>query len=98
MTTVDNQLQLLISLYEEEKVRLQKLIDECLVEMEYLMAHYHSKALEQLNRRLQTLNNIDDKLYDEKYFKQRGIEGLQKLKGIESSEYMKQQLEKMIQS
>ena len=28
MTTVDNQLQLLISLYEEEKVRLQKLIDE----------------------------------------------------------------------
>jgi hypothetical protein len=78
MTTVDSQLKLLISLYEEEKVHLQKLIDECLIETEYLLAHYHSQALYKLNGRLQTLQNIDDKMYDEKVFRQRGIAGLQK--------------------
>jgi hypothetical protein len=86
---MDNQLKLLISLYEEEKFRLQKLIDESLVESEYLMAHYHSQALYQLNGRLQTLKNIDDKLFDEKYFIQRRIDGLQKRMGTESSDYMK---------
>jgi len=89
MTTMDNQLKLLIFLYEEEKLRLQKLIDECLVETEYLMAHYHSEALYQLNGRLQTLKNIDDKLFDEKDFRQRRIDGLQKRMETESSDYMK---------
>lgn len=89
MTTVDNQLKLLLSLYEEEKVRLQKLIDECLVETEYLMAHYHSQALYQLNGRLQTLKNIDDKLFDEKDFRQRRIDSIQKRIEAESSDYMK---------
>ena len=86
---MDNQLKLLIFLYEEEKLRLQKLIDECLVETEYLMAHYHSEALYQLNGRLQTLKNIDDKLFDEKDFRQRRIDGLQKRMETESSDYMK---------
>ena len=86
---MDNQLKLLIFLYEEEKLRLQKLIDECLVETEYLMAHYHSEALYQLNGRLQTLKNIDDKLFDEKDFRQRRIDGLQKRMEAESSDYMK---------
>jgi hypothetical protein len=93
----NNQLKLLISLYEEEKVQLQKLIDECLVETEYLMAHYHSQALYQLNGRLQTLHNIDDKLYDEKDFRQRGINGLQKQIEAESSDYMKEYLENRLQ-
>ncbi len=66
---VDNQLRTLIELYEEEKVRLQMLITECLAEKEYLHAHYHSNALYQLNGKLQTLHNIDDNLYDEKQFK-----------------------------
>ncbi|HJR99396.1 MAG TPA: hypothetical protein VJ780_00560 [Flavobacterium sp.] len=92
-----NQLNVLISLYEDEKVQLQKLIDECLVETEYLMAHYHSQALYQLNGRLQTLHNIDDKLYDEKYFRQRGINGLQKQIDAENSEYMKEYLENRLQ-
>ena len=87
---MDHQLKLLISLYEEEKLRLQKLIDECLVETEYLMAHYHSQALYQLNGRLQTLKNIDDKLFDEKDFRQRRIDGLQKRIETESSAYMKE--------
>jgi len=97
MTTVDNQLKLLISLYEEEKVRLQKLIDECLVETDYLLAHYHSQALYQLNGRLQTLKNIDDKLYDEKNFRQRRIDGLQKRIETESSDYIKEYYEKDLQ-
>ncbi|HEY5465232.1 MAG TPA: hypothetical protein VIJ95_18365 [Hanamia sp.] len=94
---MDNQLKLLISLYEEEKVRLQKLIDECLVETDYLLAHYHSQALYQLNGRLQTLKNIDDKLYDEKNFRQRRIDGLQKRIETESSDYIKEYYEKDLQ-
>ncbi len=85
---MDNQLRLLISLYEEEKISLQKLIDDCLLEAEYLMAHYHSEALHQLNAKLRTLNNIDDKLYDEKYFRFRKINGLEKLMETDSSDYM----------
>jgi hypothetical protein len=97
MSKMDNQLKLLISLYEEEKVRLQKLIDECLVETEYLMAHHHSEALCQLNGRLQTLHNIDDKLYDEKYSRKRRIDSLQKQIETESSDYIKEYCEKELQ-
>jgi hypothetical protein len=94
---MDSQLKLLISLYEEEKIRLQKMIDECLVETEYLMAHYHSEALYQLNGRLQTLKNIDDKLFDEKNFRLREIDYLQKRIEAESSGYMKEYYEKDLQ-
>lgn len=97
MTTVDSQLKLLISLYEEEKVQLQKMIDECLLETEYLMARYGSQALYQLNRRLQTLKNIDDKLFDEKDFRQRRIDGLQKRLEAENSGYMKEYYVKDLQ-
>lgn len=94
---MDYQLKLLISLYEEEKIRLQKLIDDSLAETEYLMAHYHSEALFQLNRRLQTLNNIDDKLYDEKDFLQRRICLLEKQIETESSEYLEEYYIKNLQ-
>jgi hypothetical protein len=94
---VDDQLKLLISVYEEEKIRLQKLIDACIAETEYLMAHYHSEALHQLNGRLQTLNNIDDNLYDEKESRQRWINDLQKKIEAESLTNMKEYLEKRLQ-
>ena len=94
---MDDQLKLLISVYEEEKIRLQKLIDACIAETEYLMAHYHSEALHQLNGRLQTLNNIEDKLYDEKESRQRWIDGLQKQIEVESLTNMKEYLEKRLQ-
>ena len=94
---MDDQLKILISVYEEEKIRLQKLIDACIAETEYLMAHYHSEALHQLNGRLQTLNNIDDKLYDEKESRQRWINGLQKQIEVESLTNMKEYLEKRLQ-
>ncbi|MBK9735498.1 MAG: hypothetical protein IPO92_11205 [Saprospiraceae bacterium] len=94
---MDNQLNLLISLYEGEKLRLQKLIDECLDEVEYLMAHYHSQALYQLNGRLQTLKNIDDKLFDQKVGRQRRIDNLQKRMETESSDYKLEYYEKELQ-
>jgi hypothetical protein len=81
---VENELKLIISLYEEEKVRLQKLIEECLADTEYLMAHHHSKALNLVNGRLQTFHNIDDNLYDAKYFSQKTIDRLQKQLETES--------------
>ena len=87
---MDDQLKLLISLYELEKTQLKALIDECLVEKEYLMAHYHSQALYQLIRRLQTLRNIGDTLFDEKDYWQRRIDDLQKRIKAESSDYMKE--------
>ena len=65
---MDNQLTILISLYEEEKLRLEKCIKECLAESEFLFAHYHSNALHQITGRLRTLHNIGDKFYDDKQF------------------------------
>ncbi len=87
---MDNHLTLIISLYEEEKVQLQKLIDQCLADTEYLMAHYHWQALCRLNSRLQVLKNIDDKLFDSKHFRQEIIDRLQKQIEAESSDYMKE--------
>jgi hypothetical protein len=96
MNDVDNQLELLISLYNAEKNRLQISIDECLLETEFLMAHYHSEALYLVNRKLQTLNNIEDKLYDEKEFSKRMINELQKKFENEGSSHMKDYYEKTI--
>jgi hypothetical protein len=87
---VDNNLNTLIAYYEEEKVRLLQLIDNYAKEEEYQLAHFHQEALYQLNRRLQTLKNIDDKHYDEKYFKQNIIKSLEERLNSESSEYMRE--------
>jgi hypothetical protein len=75
---VYSQLKTLISLYQEEKSKLEKLIGECLAEEEYLMAHYYLNALYQVNSKLQTLNNIDDSHYNEKQVKIRRISSLEK--------------------
>ncbi|MFZ6002278.1 MAG: hypothetical protein ACOYW3_17325 [Bacteroidota bacterium] len=50
---------------EKEKANLQRLIDEAVNEQEYLSAHFHSEALEQVNQRLFTLRNLDDERYDQ---------------------------------
>jgi hypothetical protein len=94
---VDNHLTLLISLYEEEKARLQKMIDRCLSDNEYLMAHYHWQAVCKLNGRVQVLKNINDKLFDEKYFRKEIIDRLQKQMEAESSAYMKEHYSEELQ-
>ena len=65
---MNDQLQILIELYEEEIDRLKTLIAECLSEEEYMHAHFHSNALYEANVKLRTLHNIADNLYDEKRF------------------------------
>jgi hypothetical protein len=76
-TTVENQPALLLSLYEEEKLQLQKTIDEYLIEGDFLMAHYHSRALNRINRQLQTLKTLLDPLFEKKEFHRKNIDRLQ---------------------
>ena len=75
---MDNHLKTLISLYQEEKCKLEKLINECLTEDEYLHAHYYFIAMSQINGRLQTLQNIEDSNFDEKESELRTISFLEK--------------------
>ncbi len=75
---MENQLNTLITLYEEEKSRLLQLIEDCLKEEEYQVAYYNQRALYQLNGRLQTLHNIEDPYYDEKMGQKRLIASLEK--------------------
>jgi hypothetical protein len=56
----------LIELYEIEKQNLETFIKECIPEWEYLLAHYYSRALRDINKRLQTLNRLIDPLFDTK--------------------------------
>lgn len=86
---MDSQLTLLISIYEEEKAQLQKDIELYLAEKEYLMAHYKSEALFQLNSRLQKLHNLEDPLYDQKEHLQRSLKQSQRQLASETEPYMK---------
>ena len=87
---MSSQLKILISLLEEEKARLEKLIKEYLSESEYQMAHYHSNALAQIGSRLQTLHNIEDNLYDDKQWIQRRITILENEIETGDKDYMKE--------
>jgi hypothetical protein len=84
----EDQLSTLITYFEEEKIRLETLINECLTESEYLMAHYHSRALHRNDKMLYNLKNLNDKFYDEKSNKQNYINNLKKMMASESSEFM----------
>lgn len=64
---MDDQLALLLSLYEAEINQLEKRIEESLADKEYQMAHFHSKVLYRLNRKVQTLRAIEDEFSEEKY-------------------------------
>jgi len=94
---VDNQqLLLLISLYEEEEIQLKKSIEYHLDEKEYLLADYQLQVLNQLNGKLHTLYSLHDKLYDEKRNHIRIINGLHKLSETQSSTGVKNFLENEI--
>lgn len=72
-------LKTLIGELKKEKENLQRLIDEAVEESEFLSAHFHAEALEQVNARLHTLMSLDDELYDRRHFLEKGIEDLRKL-------------------
>lgn len=86
---MSHQLTQVISLLEEEKAQLQKDIDAYLTEKEYLMAHYKSEALFQVNSRLQKLHNLEDPLYDQKEYLQRELKRYQSELASEPESNMK---------
>jgi uncharacterized membrane protein len=96
---VDNQLDLVISLYEAEEAQLEKLVESCLFEHEHLMAHHHSRALNRVGGRLTTLYNLRDGLYNSKEIARRGIESVQRLMETELrgsiKEYLSVDLERL---
>ena len=66
---MDNNLSLLLKLYEEEKTRLEALIKACLEDFEgpdYLTAHSYQKALYRVQLTIRTFNRLDDKHFDKK--------------------------------
>ena len=90
-------LQTLIKELETEKAGLLRLIDEAIKDQEFLSAHFHSEALGQINRQLQTLKNLDDELYDKKYFLEIGIENVRKRLKEETSDKFKSVLNRHIE-
>lgn len=74
MAATEDKLAQLIFFLEEERDKLQKVIDDYLKEYEYLMAHYHSRALWELKSQINTLKRLDDISYEEKRSSQRYIE------------------------
>jgi hypothetical protein len=88
----------IVAYWENERSKLMVLIENYVKDQEYELAHLHQQALTIVNGRLQTLKNIDDKLYDRKYFMQEGINHLHKLLDAEPQEelraYWRNEIEK----
>jgi hypothetical protein len=93
---LNSDLQTLIKELETEKADLLRLIDIAVKEQEFLNAHFHSEALGQINRRLQTLKNLDDELYHKKYFLERVIENLRKQLQEETADNLKSMTNRLI--
>jgi hypothetical protein len=89
-------LKTLIEELEKEKADLLRLIDEAVKEQEFLSAHFHSEALGQVNRQIQTLKNLDDKLYDKKFFLGKVIENYKKLLKEETADNSKSIINRFI--
>jgi hypothetical protein len=93
---LENDVVFLIQRLEEEQASLRHLIDTAVKCGEYLIAHYHSEAMEHVNRQLQTLRNLDDKRFDEKRGIKRLIQGSEKQLQSDLHENIKLYLEKEI--
>lgn len=95
---MENQLAILISTYEDERNRLQKMLTDYLndFDTDYLSAHYCSIALSQNNYQLQILKHLEDPLYSEKLRHSGNISFYEKMMTDEflgvSKEYYEQQI------
>ena len=87
----------LIRELEREQADLKRLIDESVRDGEYLVAHYHSEAIGIVNRKLQTLRNLDDKNYDSKKMITMMIKRSELQLGQEYPERIKDYLKKEIE-
>lgn len=90
-------METLIKELETEKAGLLRLIDEAVKDQEFLSAHFHSEALGQINRQLQTLKNLDDELYGKKYCLEMGIENARKRLKEETSDKFKSVINRHIE-
>ena len=93
---MNDQLTLLLSLLEEEKLQLQARIDAYLAESDYLLAHYLSEALYQLNGRLQILRSMEDKKYPQKESLRKTIHFFENRIAMENSTPLKEVFEKLL--
>jgi len=73
---VKSDLDELIESLEIEEQSLNKLIEACLKERDYLGAHYHSIALDKVNHQLQVFNSFKGSLYSAKLGLQMMMEDL----------------------
>ncbi|MEO7990061.1 MAG: hypothetical protein ABI663_10995 [Chryseolinea sp.] len=92
-----NEIQTLIQELEHEQAELKRLIDESVKTGEYLIAHFHSEALGYVNRRLQTLRNLDDKNFDSKKMIKSMIKRAHMQLGVERPEKFKDYIKKEIE-
>ena len=86
-------LDLLIETDEVEKQSLESSIKNYLNEDDYLYAHYHQKALWQVNGELQLLRRFKGTLYEEKQYLERLIDMVEK---FEDEDFVKSIYEKRI--
>lgn len=95
---MDEALETLIYALEEEKSNLLRLIDFSVKDQEFMLAHFHFQALRQVNRQLQTLNNLNDDLWDKKNFLLMGIENLKNQLEKETSVRFREYINKLIEA
>lgn len=61
---MNRELEKIIDFYEEEKQRLENLIQLAIGETEYKVAHYHQKALKKTNIKLNCLKSLETPNFD----------------------------------
>ncbi|GAO41371.1 hypothetical protein [Flavihumibacter petaseus] len=90
-------IEFLIAQYQEEQARLKVLINESMAADETLMAHYHAQALYLLNRKIQTLQTIEDRWHYEKLFLQSRIHDWEEKLDQDLPEYLRQYFNEVLQ-
>ena len=78
-------INLVITLYEEEERNLLKLIADSIEEQEFLISEYHTKALHIIKQKLYQLNCLNDSNYKEKHRLQMYLANMSKM--LSSNKY-----------
>lgn len=62
----NSDLETLLTFYQLEKLNLERLIAECVIEEEFQIATYYSNALQQVKHTIRTFQNLADSEHDRK--------------------------------
>jgi hypothetical protein len=98
---LENTLAFLITLYEDEKRRLEDLIKKCLEDVEepdYLLAHHHQRAIHRVYNTIGTLHRLEDVYYNDKQLYWRLIEKMEKDMEATESALLKNYFFEMLQA